>query len=110
MKLSDIIRQMADEGASASEVADFVDEYEKDRAAMAPWSLMHAAAVTQGGRVCAYCDETEGPFVLDHIIPRSRGGTRDLYNLTVACWRCNSSKRDRLLSEWSGRKGARRSA
>lgn len=29
---------------------------------------------------------------IDHIIPISKGGTKELSNLTLACARCNSSK------------------
>lgn len=40
---------------------------------------------------------------LDHIHPYSRGGSNtDPENFTLACARCNSSKWNRPLSEWSG--------
>lgn len=50
---------------------------------------------------CAYCEKvfTEQPDV-DHIIPLSRGGPHDVENLCLACERCNTSKKDKLLSEW----------
>lgn len=31
---------------------------------------------------------------LDHIVPRSRGGTNVLSNLVLACYNCNRSKAD----------------
>lgn len=37
---------------------------------------------------------------IDHVIPRSRGGTDDMDNLAVSCAPCNLSKGDKLLSEW----------
>ena len=55
------------------------------------------------GRVCAYCQTADGPFHIDHIHPKSRGGSDDLENLTVACAPCNLSKRDKTLDEWDGR-------
>jgi 5-methylcytosine-specific restriction endonuclease McrA len=43
-------------------------------------------------------------LVLDHIIPRSRGGTNQDSNLAVACYPCDAFKADRLLGEltWPG--------
>jgi hypothetical protein len=32
--------------------------------------------------------------VVDHILPKSRGGTDDLDNLQIAHWRCNALKHD----------------
>lgn len=29
---------------------------------------------------------------VEHIIPKSRGGTNDLENLTLACWWCNNQR------------------
>jgi len=55
------------------------------------------------GYVCAYCDNTDGPWCVDHIVPLSRGGSNGHHNLTMCCIPCNSSKSDRLLSEWKGR-------
>ena len=37
---------------------------------------------------------------VDHVIPRSRGGTDDLENLVTACSACNLAKYDRTPSEW----------
>ena len=53
---------------------------------------------------CVYCGmrcSKQNPYTIDHIVPLKRGGTHDLANLTLSCRSCNSSKRDRLLSEWS---------
>lgn len=62
------------------------------------------AVVERDGAVCAYCKGTEGPFALDHIHPFSRGGLHTVENLTVACSTCNSSKGDKLLKNWKGRR------
>lgn len=37
---------------------------------------------------------------VDHIIPRSRGGTDDLDNLQALCYQCNAMKRDRDTADF----------
>ena len=54
---------------------------------------------------CAYCGATDN-ITVDHVIPLSKGGKHEANNLAPACLPCNSSKNDRLLSEWSGRAAA----
>ena len=41
---------------------------------------------------CAYCTATNVPLELDHIVPRSHGGSDRESNLTLACRRCNQAK------------------
>ena len=46
---------------------------------------------------CQYCgDRAE---TLDHVVPRSRGGTHSWDNVVAACRPCNVGKADRLLPE-----------
>ncbi len=40
---------------------------------------------------CSICGSTEN-LTLDHIIPKSKGGSDDSDNLRILCNRCNSSK------------------
>lgn len=47
---------------------------------------------------CSYCGKL--CETVDHIVPLNRGGDNQRDNLTPACRSCNSSKGDRLLSEW----------
>lgn len=47
---------------------------------------------------CGYCDDRKATTV-DHIIPRSRGGLHRWENVIAACYKCNSKKSDKLLSE-----------
>lgn len=49
------------------------------------------------GRKCAYCGKTGVPLEIEHIIPKSRGGTNRVSNLTLACHDCND-KKDRLTA------------
>ncbi|MEU9830571.1 RNA-guided endonuclease IscB [Streptosporangium sp. NPDC048047] len=44
------------------------------------------------GRVCAYCGASDVPLNIDHLHPRSRGGSDRISNLTVACVPCNQAK------------------
>lgn len=45
------------------------------------------------GRVCRVCGATEH-VTIDHIVPRSRGGTNAPENLQVLCGYCNRRKGD----------------
>lgn len=36
----------------------------------------------------------------DHVTPLSKGGSHTIGNLAASCMECNSSKHDRLLTEW----------
>ena len=46
---------------------------------------------------CQYCGaQAEN---IDHVVPKSRGGTHTWDNVVAACRRCNASKEDRLLEE-----------
>ena len=55
--------------------------------------------------VCVGC-EVMFPFrnmTIDHIVPRSRGGTDHLDNLQLLCGACNSTKGDRSQAEFMAR-------
>lgn len=43
-------------------------------------------------RTCAYCDATGVPLNIDHLQPRSRGGSDRISNLVLACAPCNQAK------------------
>ena len=44
------------------------------------------------GRECAYCGTADTPLEIEHVIPRSRGGSNRVSNLTLSCHPCNQSK------------------
>jgi predicted restriction endonuclease len=48
---------------------------------------------------CAYCGETEN-LTLDHITPRSKGGSDRVTNVLCACKECNTSKGHQMWSDW----------
>ena len=48
-------------------------------------------------RQCAYCDEQNVPFEIEHIRPKSRGGSDRVSNLALSCVPCNQRKARCLL-------------
>jgi 5-methylcytosine-specific restriction endonuclease McrA len=52
------------------------------------------------GRKCAYCGTTGVPLQVEHIIPRSRGSSDRVSNLTLSCGPCNQQKGDRTAAEF----------
>lgn len=89
-----------------------------------PWSWRLGASQAQRRRMlefceianvsCSYCatvlgDDGEGGFVvghLDHIIPKSRGGSNLPANLAPSCKACNLSKSAKTPDEWEWRRAA----
>ncbi len=51
-------------------------------------------------RRCAYCGATGVPLQVEHIIPRARGGTNRVSNLTIACEPCNTAKGTQTAAEF----------
>ena len=52
------------------------------------------------GRKCAYCGKAGVPLEIDHIIPKSRGGSDRVSNLTLSCHECNQKKGNRTAEEF----------
>ena len=52
---------------------------------------------------CIYCGKPMriGSMTLDHIRPRSRGGSDSKYNLALCCHTCNQAKADRGPLRWA---------
>lgn len=59
------------------------------------WLHIAKQVKQRDGYQCHYCG-AEGNTV-DHIVPRSKGGTDDLDNLVTACNPCNASKGARAV-------------
>jgi len=53
------------------------------------------------GWQCVYCGSASNRLTLDHVVPRSRGGTSVWENVVTSCAPCNHRKGDRLLEETS---------
>ncbi|MGI5288770.1 RNA-guided endonuclease IscB [Nonomuraea polychroma] len=52
------------------------------------------------GRACAYCGNSGVPLNIDHIHPRSRGGSDRISNLAVVCIGCNQAKNASPVQEF----------
>jgi 5-methylcytosine-specific restriction endonuclease McrA len=52
------------------------------------------------GRECAYCGARNVPLTIDHIHPKSRGGSDRVSNLALACLPCNQKKGNREVTEF----------
>lgn len=50
------------------------------------------------GNKCQYCSSTKN-LTIDHVIPKSRGGTDDWSNLVISCSSCNTKKANRHLEQ-----------
>ena len=51
-------------------------------------------------RTCAYCGKTNVPLEVEHIIPKSRGGSNRVSNLAISCRDCNTVKGTRTAEEF----------
>ncbi len=54
---------------------------------------------TRDGYRCVYCGATHLPLTIDHVIPRTRGGSNEWDNLVCCCTRCNNVKGNRTPEE-----------
>lgn len=76
-----------------------VSGVEYQRGELVGWEV-RAYVLEKFGRQCAYCRRGETAFELDHICPRSRGGSNRVSNLALACHACNTSKGNRTAQEF----------
>lgn len=52
------------------------------------------------GRKCVYCGTENVPLEVEHIQPRSKGGSDRISNLTLACHSCNQSKGNQDIQDF----------
>ena len=60
---------------------------------------------------CFWCETKFGGDVLgtvEHVVPLDAGGENRAWNLTLACHKCNSSKKGRTPAEWEAPIGRNR--
>ncbi len=59
--------------------------------------LSRRAVFARDSHRCQYCNRSAEN--IDHVVPRSRGGTHTWDNVVASCRSCNARKEDRLLGE-----------
>lgn len=69
------------------------------------WTAIRIPILIRDEYMCAYCGRKAD--TVDHIMPKSKGGTEDPSNLVACCKRCNMKKNNRTPEEagmlfWSG--------
>jgi 5-methylcytosine-specific restriction endonuclease McrA len=122
-RMFSLVREMEDDGQSPHDIGvavvrcadsikeDWLKEYSgpvtpdpyRTRLGLSAsaWRKLREAVFDRDGVACTYCGSPDN-ITVDHAIPLTRGGTNDLENLTPACKPCNSSKGNKLVSEWLG--------
>jgi 5-methylcytosine-specific restriction endonuclease McrA len=60
------------------------------------WRRISQATLIRDAYMCHICG-LEGADTADHIIPRSKGGSHDMYNLRAAHRVCNSRKGNHII-------------
>ena len=76
-----------------------IDGTEYQRGTLFGWELRSYLLVKYGYR-CAYCGKQGVPFEIDHICPKSRGGSDRASNLALACHACNQCKGNKTAAEF----------
>ena len=62
-------------------------------------SLSRRNLLHRDGYTCQYCGDRRHDLTIDHIVPRSKGGTDSWENVVAACLKCNVKKGDRTPKE-----------
>lgn len=68
--------------------------------------LTRLAIYLRSGFICAYCGANlaalpPNALTLDHVRPRSKGGSNAPSNLILACARCNFSRKNRPVKRYA---------
>jgi hypothetical protein len=65
----------------------------------APSAAVRIRALKRDKYKCTYCGVSgnEAELEVDHIVPKSKGGSHHIANLTTACRKCNQKKSNRPM-------------
>jgi hypothetical protein len=69
------------------------------RGTLAGWEI-RAYLLEKWNRRCAYCGVSNHALEVEHIVPRSRGGSDRVSNLALACHACNQAKGNLTAAEF----------
>ena len=61
--------------------------------------ITRRAVLARDAYTCQYCGRESAGLTVDHVIPRSRGGSSHWDNIVAACAPCNRKKGNRLPKE-----------
>jgi 5-methylcytosine-specific restriction endonuclease McrA len=61
--------------------------------------ITRRAVFARDAWTCQYCGRQRGHLTVDHVIPRSKGGSSSWDNIVTCCAPCNRRKGDRLPSQ-----------
>jgi 5-methylcytosine-specific restriction endonuclease McrA len=56
--------------------------------------------LTKFDRRCVYCGATDTRLEIEHVVPRSLGGSNRVSNLTIACHPCNQTKGNQDIKDF----------
>jgi 5-methylcytosine-specific restriction endonuclease McrA len=76
-----------------------VSGIEYQRGELFGWEI-RAYLLEKFGHTCVYCGRTGTAFELDHIWPKSRGGSDRVSNLALSCHSCNERKGNQTAAEF----------
>ena len=76
-----------------------VSGVEYQRGELAGWEV-RCYLLEKYKRRCVYCGVSNQPFELDHVQPRSRGGSNRISNLVLSCHECNAAKGKQTAREF----------
>lgn len=62
-------------------------------------SLSRRNLLHRDNYTCQYCGDRRHDLTIDHIVPRSKGGTDSWDNVVAACLKCNVKKGDRTPNQ-----------
>jgi hypothetical protein len=62
--------------------------------------LLREYLLAKWQRQCAYCQTSGVPLQVEHLVPKSRGGSDRASNLVIACDACNKQKGSRTAEEF----------
>ncbi|KAF3889036.1 MULTISPECIES: RNA-guided endonuclease IscB [Nostocales] len=61
---------------------------------------LREALLEHWGRECVYCGLTDVPLQIEHINPRSKGGSERFSNFTLSCEKCNQKKGSKPVEQF----------
>ena len=80
-----------------------IQEVEYQQGTLAGYTVREAL-LEHWKRKCAYCGVENVPLQIEHIKPKSKGGSNRFSNLTLACECCNQTKGNQSLEDFLANK------